>query len=63
MLVEVMVEVPPGLEREQLIADYNLDITTYKYRSKNENFHHQLLSHNSLRIVLRKKLETSFLEE
>ena len=30
---------------------------------KNENFHHQLLSHNSLRIVLRKKLHTSFLEE
>ena len=28
---------------EQLIAEYNLDITTYKYRSKNENFHHQLL--------------------
>ena len=48
---------------EQLIADYNLDITTYKYRSKNENFHHQLLSHNNLRIVLRKKLQTSFLEE
>ena len=48
---------------EQLIAEYNLDITTYKYGSKNENFHHQLLSHNSLRIVLRKKLQTSFLEE
>ena len=48
---------------EQLIADYNLDITTYKYRSKNENFHHQLLSHNGLRIVLRKKLQTSFPEE
>ena len=48
---------------EQLIADYNLDITTYKYRSKNENYHHQLLSHNNLRIVLRKKLQTSFLEE
>ena len=48
---------------EQLIADYNLDITTYKYRSKNENFYHQLLSHNNLRIVLRKKLQTSFLEE
>ena len=48
---------------EQLIAEYNLDITTYKYGSKNENFHHQLLSHNSLRIVFRKKLQTSFLEE
>ena len=48
---------------EQLIADYNLDITTNKYRSKNENVHHQLLFHNSLRIVLRKKLQTSFLEE
>ena len=48
---------------EQLIAEYNLDITTYKYGSKNENVHHQLLSHNSLRIVLRKKLQTSFLEE
>ena len=31
---------------EQLIEDYNLDITTYKYASRNENFHHQLLSHN-----------------
>ena len=31
---------------EQLIADYNLDITIYKYVSRNENFHHQLLSHN-----------------
>ena len=31
---------------EQLIADYNLDITTYNYVSRNENFHHQLLSHN-----------------
>ena len=48
---------------EQLIAEYNLDITTYKYGSKNENFHHQLLSRNSLRIVLKKKLQTSFLEE
>ena len=48
---------------EPLIADYNLDITTYKYWSKNENFHHQLLSHNSLRTVLRKNLQTSFLEE
>ena len=48
---------------EQLIEDYNLDITTYKYRSRNENFHNQLLSHNNLRIVLRKKLQTSFLKE
>ena len=48
---------------EQLIAEYNLDITTHKYGSKIENFHHQLLSHNSLRIVLRKKFQTSFLEE
>ena len=48
---------------EQLIAEYNLDISTYKYGSKNENFHHQLLSHNSLRVVLRKKLQTSFVEE
>ena len=48
---------------EPLIAEYNLDITTYKYGSKNENFHHQLLSHNTLRIVLTKKLQTSFLKE
>ena len=27
---------------EQLIAEYNLDITTYKYWSKNENF---IISH------------------
>ena len=55
-----MVEVPPGLKDR---TEYNLDITTYKYESKNENFHHQLLSHNSLRIVLRKKLQTIFLKE
>ena len=48
---------------EQLIAEYDLDITSYTYGSKNENFHPQLLSHNSLRIVIRKKLQTSFLEE
>ena len=48
---------------EQLIAEYNLDITTYKYRSKNETFHQLQLSHKRLRIVLRKKLQTSFLEE
>ena len=48
---------------EQLIAEYNLDITTYKYGSKNENCYRQLLAYNSLRIVLRKKLQTSFLEE
>ena len=41
---------------QQLIADYNLDITTYKYASRNENFHHQLLSHNSLRIVLKEEI-------
>ena len=48
---------------EQLIVEYNLAIITYKYGSKNENFHHQLLSYNSRRIVLRKNLPTSFLEE
>ena len=48
---------------EQLIAKYKLDITSYKYRSKNENFHHRLLSHRRLRIVLRKKLQPSFVEE
>ena len=48
---------------EKLIEEYNQDIITYKYRSKHENFHHELLSHNRLRIVLRKKLQTSFLDE
>ena len=47
---------------EQLIAEYDLDINTYKYRS-NENFHDQLLSHNRLTLALRKKLQISFLKD
>ena len=47
---------------EKLITEDNLDIASYKYSVKNENLH-ELLSHNRLRIILREKLQTSFIEE
>ena len=47
---------------EKLITDNNLDIASYKYSVKNEKLH-ELFSHNKLRIILREKLQTSFIEE
>ena len=47
---------------EKLITENNLDIASYKYSAKNKNLH-ELLSHNRLRIILREKLHTSFIEE
>ena len=47
---------------EKLITENNLDIASYKYSTKNENLH-ELLSHNKLRIILREKLQASFIEE
>ena len=47
---------------EQLIAKYNLDITTNKYRSKNENFHLPL-SHKKTNNSKEEEMQTSFLEE
>ena len=47
---------------EKLIAENNLDIASYKYSAKNENLH-ELLFHNRQRIILREKLQTSFIEE
>ena len=47
---------------ETLITENNLDIDSYKYNAKNENLH-ELLSHNRLRIILKEKLQTRFIEE
>ena len=47
---------------EKLITENNLDIASYEYSAKNENLH-ELLSNNRLRIILREKLQTSFIEE
>ena len=47
---------------EKLITENNLDIASYKYSAKNENLH-ELFSHNRLKLILREKLQTSFIEE
>ena len=47
---------------ENIITEYNLDIASYKYSPENENLH-ELLSHNRLKIMLRGKLQTNFIED
>ena len=47
---------------EKLITENNLDIASYKYSAKNEKLH-ELLSDNRLRIIMREKFQTSFIEE
>ena len=48
---------------EKLITENNLDIASYKYSAKHENKLQELLFHNILKIILREKLQTSFIEE
>ena len=45
---------------KKLITESNLDIASNKYSAKNVIFD-QLLSHNRLRIILREKMQTSFI--